>query len=71
MNIDVASITDTSLYGQKGVGALYVRPQESARAVVRCYGGGHERGCAPGTLLFPELPIGRVRHRAGEMPQEY
>ena len=48
--IDFASITAHKLYGPKGVGALYVRPEARAHLQPILFGGGQERGLRPGTL---------------------
>jgi cysteine desulfurase len=48
--LDFASITAHKLYGPKGVGALYVRPEARAHLQPILFGGGQERGLRPGTL---------------------
>jgi len=54
--IDLLSLTGHKLYGPKGVGALYVRRPQSARAAYRAVdGGGHERGMRSGTLNVPGI----------------
>ena len=57
MGIDLLSLSAHKIYGPKGIGALYVRAQEPARAARRRMidGGGHERGMRSGTLNVPGI----------------
>jgi cysteine desulfurase len=48
--LDFAAITAHKLYGPKGIGALYVRPEARAHLQPILFGGGQERGLRPGTL---------------------
>jgi cysteine desulfurase len=53
--LDFASITAHKLYGPKGVGALYVRPEARAHLQPVLFGGGQERGLRPGTLSTHQI----------------
>lgn len=55
MNIDMLSISGHKIYGPKGIGALYVRRNNSTRIRLRALinGGGQERGMRSGTLPTP------------------
>ena len=50
MQIDLMSLAAHKLYGQKGIGALYVRRQPKVRIKPQVHGGGHEQGMRSGTL---------------------
>src|SRR5581483_1680037 len=51
--IDLLSMSAYKMYGQKGVGALYVRREVQSRMKPLLDGGGHERGLRSGTLNVP------------------
>jgi cysteine desulfurase len=73
MSIDLLSMSGHKIYGPKGVGALYVRSQHPAVALVPLIdGGGHERGMRSGTLNVPGIVgLGKACELAiEEMPQE-
>jgi cysteine desulfurase len=73
MSIDLLSLSGHKLYGPKGVGALWVRSQHPAVALVPLMdGGGHERGTRSGTLNVPGIVgLGRACEIAiEEMPEE-
>jgi cysteine desulfurase len=51
MNIDLLSLSAHKIYGPKGVGALYIRQNDSRLKLIPLLdGGGHERGFRSGTL---------------------
>lgn len=57
MNIDLLSISGHKIYGPKGVGALYLRPNANIRPLALFDGGGQERGLRSGTIA-PALCAG-------------
>jgi cysteine desulfurase len=71
--LDFASITAHKLYGPKGVGALYVRPEARAHLQPILFGGGQERGLRPGTLPTHQIAgFGLACDLArGELTAEY
>jgi cysteine desulfurase len=72
LGLDLVSISGHTLYGPKGVGALYVRRRPRARLSPLFSGGGQERGLRSGTLPSP-LVVGlgeACRIAAAEMEGE-
>lgn len=53
--VDLLSLSAHKLYGPKGVGALWVRPQPRVRLEPLLYGGGQERGYRAGTLAVHQI----------------
>jgi cysteine desulfurase len=53
--IDLLSFTAHKLYGPKGVGALYFRPERRAALQPLIHGGGQERGLRSGTLAVHQI----------------
>ena len=71
--IDLLAISGHKIYGPKGVGALYVRRQNSRLQLSPLIdGGGHERGLRSGTLNVPGIVgLGKACEVAKEqMPEE-
>ena len=55
MGVDLMSFTAHKLYGPKGIGALYVRPERRMSVQPLMFGGGHERGLRSGTLPVHQI----------------
>jgi cysteine desulfurase len=53
--IDLLSFTAHKLYGPKGIGALYFRPEWRAALQPLIHGGGQERGLRSGTLAVHQI----------------
>ena len=53
MKIDLMSFSGHKVYGPKGIGALYVRPELQLKAQI--HGGGHEKGIRAGTLATHQI----------------
>lgn len=72
MNIDLMSISGHKIYGPKGVGALYHRPDKDVEIAPQMHGGGQENGLRAGTQA-PALVAGLGKAAslcAAEMAQE-
>jgi len=55
LGVDLLSLTAHKMYGPKGVGALYVRPDWRVTLQPLLLGGGHERGLRSGTLPVHQI----------------
>jgi cysteine desulfurase len=53
--VDLLSFTAHKLYGPKGIGALYFRPERRAALQPLIHGGGQERGLRSGTLPVHQI----------------
>ena len=54
-NVDMITVSGHKIYGPKGVGALYIRPEIAAKMKPEIAGGSHEHGLRAGTLNAPSL----------------
>ncbi len=55
LGADLLSFTAHKLYGPKGIGALYLTPQQRVSLQPLLFGGGQERGLRPGTLPVHQI----------------
>ncbi|RDU99482.1 aminotransferase class V-fold PLP-dependent enzyme [Trinickia dinghuensis] len=55
LGIDMLSMSAHKVYGPKGIGALFVRRDITARIAPQMHGGGHERGLRSGTLATHQI----------------
>lgn len=55
LGIDMLSMSAHKVYGPKGIGALFVRSDRTARIAPQMHGGGHERGLRSGTLATHQI----------------
>jgi cysteine desulfurase len=55
LGIDMLSMSAHKVYGPKGIGALFVRRDNTASIAPQMHGGGHERGLRSGTLATHQI----------------
>lgn len=55
LNVDLMSFSAHKVYGPKGVGALYIKPQPRVRLTAQMHGGGHQHGIRSGTLATHQI----------------
>ena len=55
LKVDLMSLSGHTVYGPKGIGALYVRRKPRVRLEAQIHGGGHERGMRSGTLATHQI----------------
>lgn len=53
LGVDLLSLSAHKIYGPKGIGALWIRPEIAGRIKPLIFGGGHERGFRSGTINVP------------------
>ncbi len=55
LEVDLLSLSAHKVYGPKGIGALYIKPQPRVRLTPQMQGGGHEHGLRSGTLATHQI----------------